>query len=73
MNVIQKRKSVLFYCAYFMYLFATVMQSTMFTNYQTLSRCFVLLRYLACGIALIKIGLDLYFRWRGEECSGQTV
>ena len=50
---------LIFWCSYFMYLIATVFQTTMYNYNSNLFRVFVMLRYISFAGAGIKIVLDL--------------
>ncbi|MFR8033335.1 MAG: hypothetical protein ACLU6W_04855 [Lachnospiraceae bacterium] len=67
MEQIIKQKNKLFYIAYFLYVVATVMQSTMFTEYAFLSKGFVLMRYAAFVFGAAKIMLDLLQQWNRDR------
>lgn len=60
----------MFYGAYFLFMTATALQSTTFTQYSVLSQIFVLMRYASFGIAGIKISLDLYREWQFKKERG---
>ena len=59
----------IFYSAYVLYVVATVLQSTMFTEYTLLARVFVIMRYISFGVAGVKIAADLYDQYRLENKS----
>ena len=67
MEQIIKQKNKLFYIAYFLYVVATVMQSTMFTEYAFLSKGFVLMRYAAFVFGAAKIMIDLLQQWNRDR------
>lgn len=67
MEQIIKHKSRLFYISYFLYVVATVMQSTMFTEYSLISKCFVWMRYLAFVLGALKIIIDLLHQWNKDK------
>lgn len=60
-SIIKNERKRIFYCAYFLYLIATVLQSTTFTQYSVLAKIFILMRYLAFASACIKVLMDWYF------------
>lgn len=72
-NTIKKHTKKLFYSAFFLYLVATVLQSTMFTQYSVLSKIFVLMRYVSFGVAVIKILLEFYYEWMCDEAHGRKA
>lgn len=63
----------MFYTAYFLYVIATSLQSTMFTQYVVLDKLFILMRYISFGIAGIKTVLDLYYEWQAEKNKTERV
>lgn len=71
--IINKRKRKIFYSSYFLYMIATSFQSTMFTQYAVISSLFILMRYLAFGLAGIKVLWDLYCEWMEEKNSNTKV
>lgn len=60
-SIVKRERKKIFYCAYFLYLIATVLQSTTFTQYSVLAKIFVFMRYLSFVAAGIKVFLDWYF------------
>ena len=59
----------IFYSAYVLYVVATVLQSTMFTEYAFLANVFVIMRYISFGVAGVKIAADLYYQYSLENKS----
>lgn len=67
MKEIMKKRNAFFWGAYFIYLVATVFQTTMFNENAKLFELFVALRYLSFFIAGIKILLDLLWQYSEEK------
>lgn len=67
MQKLIEKKQILFYSAYFLYLVATVLQTTMFTQYVVLNETFIFMRYASFGLAAIKIFLDLQELWKKDS------
>lgn len=61
------KKQMLFYSAYFLYFTATVLQTTMFTQYGILAKLFALMRYVSFALAAVKVFFDLQEQWRTEN------
>ena len=59
----------IFYSAYVLYVVATVLQSTMFTQYALLAKVFAIMRYISFGVAGVKIAVDLYSQYSLENKS----
>lgn len=62
---------LIFWCSYFMYLIATVFQTTMYNYNSNLFRVFVMLRYISFAGAGIKIVLDLLEQYLKDRKEGQ--
>lgn len=62
---------LIFWCSYFIYLIATVFQTTMYNYNSDLFRVFVTLRYISFAGAGIKIVLDLLEQYLKDRKEGQ--
>lgn len=67
MEIIIRQKRKLFYISYFLYVIATVLQSSMFTQYSIFSKGFVLMRYAAFVFGAVKVIIDLLQQWNKDE------
>ncbi len=56
----EKRKEQLFFFAYIIYMVATVLQTTMYTELRVIPQVFIAMRYAAFVLAAVKVLWDLY-------------
>lgn len=56
----KKQKQRLFYLAYALYMTATLLQSTMFVEYEILAKGFAVMRYAAFALGAVKVGADFW-------------